>query len=311
MTTGVKKQQQKGVFLNLFSVLTMSTGPILDKMALQSINPTLAVIIVYIYNSIFALFAVRRNLSRQFLKKLLTQSRLLVMALSNSIAIIMLFYGLDLTDPVAVGFLRRFYVVFALLLSYFLLGERFTYLEGIFILISVLGAFVFISEGAMPNPRSLLGSGLIIFSTLLFAFANLEAKRHIGRFSTWELMAVNSWIVLFFVLCYGLIIEPKIFSTITAEATALLGISSLVSSFLGLALFYTGLRYLSYWKSNIIRTVQPVFVTLYSLPFFPQAVTWPRLLGGGLLIISLVGLLIVGSQRPAETSPAPSRSPTQ
>lgn len=289
--------EQKGITLNLVSVLAMSTSPVLDKLALQSLDPALAVVIVYIYSSIFSLVAVRRKLSWAFLCKLLSQRWLLLMGVTNAIAFILLFNGLDLTDPVAVGFLRRFYVVFAIILGYLLLGERFTRLEGIVILISMLGAFIFVSNGTLPDPQNILGSVLIILSSLLFAFANLLAKHRIDAFSTWELMAVNSWIVLFFVAIYALL-RLGIVTTVTANSVVLLGVSSLLSSFLGLALFYAGLQYVSYWKANVVRTIQPVIVLVYSLPFFSQAITWPRLVGGGLLVASLLALLLIrNSQR--------------
>jgi len=284
--------ERKGIALNLASVLAMSTSPVLDKMALQSLTPVLAVVIIYIYNFIFSLIVLRRKLGRAFLCKLLSQRWLLLMGVTNAVAFISLFNGLNLTDPVAVGFLRRFYVVFAIILGYLLLGERFTRLEGIVVLISILGAFIFVSNGTLPAPQSILGSALIILSSLLFAFANLLAKYHIDALSTWELMGVNSWIVLFFVAIYALL-RPGSVTTVTANSVVLLGASSLLSSFLGLAFFYAGLRYVSYWKANVIRTIEPVIVLVYSLPFFPQAITWPRLVGGGLLVASLVALLLI------------------
>jgi drug/metabolite transporter (DMT)-like permease len=289
--------EKKGIWLNIGSVLAMSSSPVLDKLALSSIAPVPAVVVVYSYNAIFSLISVRKKVSRAFIMKLLMQRWLLFMGGINALALIMLFQGLDLTDPVSVGFLRRFYVVFALLMSSSLLGERFTRLEAMVTLVSAVGAFIFVSEGKLPVFQSIVGSGLIILSSALFAYANLLAKRHVNKLSTMELMALNNWLVLFFVTAYSLL-RHDFPVDIEIESIILLGFSALLSSFIGLALFYAGLRYVSYWKANILRSLEPLVVTLYSLPFFPQTITWARLMGGGLLVAGV--LILIFLARPQE-----------
>ena len=289
--------EKKGIGLNIGSVLAMSSSPVLDKLALSSIAPVPAVVVVYSYNAIFSLISVRKKVSRAFIMKLLRQRWLLFMGGINALALIMLFQGLDLTDPVTVGFLRRFYVVFALLMSSSLLGEKFTRLEVMVTLVSAAGAFIFVSEGKLPVLQSVVGSGLIIVSSALFAYANLLAKRHVDKLSTMELMALNNWLVLFFVTAYALL-RHDFPADIEIESIILLGFSALLSSFIGLALFYAGLRYVSYWKANILRSLEPLVVTLYSLPFFPQTITWARLMGGGLLVGGV--LILIFLARPQE-----------
>lgn len=287
--------EKKGIGLNIGSILAMSSSPVLDKLALGYVRPVSAVVVIYSYNAIFSLISVRQHMSRAFIMKLLRERWLLLMGAINALALIMLFRGLDLTDPVAVGFLRRFYVVFALFMGSRLLGEKFTRLEVMVTLVSVVGAFIFVSEGKLPRLQSVMGSGLIILSSALFAYANLLAKRHVHKLPTMELMALNNWLVLFFVAVYSLV-RHNFPVNIRIESMMLLGFSALLSSFIGLALFYAGLRYVSYWKANILRSLEPLVVTLYSLPFFPQTITWARLVGGGLLVAGI--LILVFLARP-------------
>ncbi len=292
--------EKKGIGLNIGSILAMSSSPVLDKLALSFLAPVSAVVVVYSYNAIFSLISVRQKMSRAFIMKLLKQRWLLFMGGINSLALIMLFRGLNLTDPVAVGFLRRFYVIFALFMGSRLLGEKFTRLEVIVTLVSVMGAFIFVSEGKLPMLQSVMGSGLIILSSALFAYANLLAKRHVHKLTTMELMALNNWLVLLFVTVYSLL-QHDFPLNVEIQSMILLGFSALLSSFIGLALFYAGLRYVSYWKANILRSLEPLVVTLYSLPFFPQTITWGRLVGGGLLIVGILALIFLA--RPQEEHP--------
>ena len=44
-------------------------------------------------------------------------------------------------------------------------------------------------------------------------------------------------------------------------------LSALCSGVIGLLLFYEGLKYISFREANIIRTLNPIFVFIFSFPF--------------------------------------------
>ena len=76
-------------------------------------------------------------------------------------------------------------------------------------------------------------------------------------------------------------------------------VSAFCSGFLGLLLFYRGLKFISFRDANLIRALNPVFVLVYSLPFFRIQMTPAFILGGGLIILSIVWMPLPVKKRPA------------
>ncbi|WP_256326279.1 EamA family transporter [Staphylococcus sp. HMSC036D05] len=65
-------------------------------------------------------------------------------------------------------------------------------------------------------------------------------------------------------------------------------LSALCSGVIGLLLFYEGLKYISFREANIIRTLNPIFVFIFSFPFFPLPLTPKFITGAILIIISII-----------------------
>ena len=64
-------------------------------------------------------------------------------------------------------------------------------------------------------------------------------------------------------------------------------LSALCSGVIGLLLFYEGLKYISFREANIIRTLNPIFVFIFSFRF-PLPLTPKFITGAILIIISII-----------------------
>lgn len=312
--------QPRGLVLHVASVLLMSASPVLDKFALARVDPLSAVVTVYAVNFCLSLVVSARRSDLPTVRRALLSPGVLLMGVVNAVAIVLVFEGLALTDPVAVGLLRRFYIVFGVFLGVWLLAERFRRSEAVGVVIAVVGALVFVSpdlsDVSLGN-AALVGSALILASSLLFAYANLLAKKFVRRLSASQLLAVNNLAAFPVLLGYALVANHGV--AVEPAALGLLAASAVLGSFVGLGLFYAGLRHSSYAGANVIRSLQPLVIVVYAAPFFPQAVSGPKLLAGVLVVVGVVLLSLdtirAGTSRartgsaPSDAGPVDDRSP--
>ncbi|HIW90014.1 MAG TPA: EamA family transporter, partial [Candidatus Ligilactobacillus excrementipullorum] len=63
--------------------------------------------------------------------------------------------------------------------------------------------------------------------------------------------------------------------------------SAFFSGFFGLVLFYEGLKYISFRDANLIRSLNPVFVFIFSIFFFTVPIT-PSFIAGAVLIVASI-----------------------
>ena len=67
-------------------------------------------------------------------------------------------------------------------------------------------------------------------------------------------------------------------------------ISALVPALAGYALFTFGLRYLEATVATIAANAEPVMVTLWAALFLGESLTWPQIVGDGLVIADVIAL---------------------
>ncbi|MED4404088.1 EamA family transporter [Metabacillus fastidiosus] len=120
-----------------------------------------------------------------------------MLAVCNTIGVILMYVSLDLLSPVEIGFLGRFYTVFAVILAYIILKEKITSSEWLLVSLAILGTFMFIN----PSDNSdfnILGIVSAILYTFFFALSNILIKLTIteGRESNSLLFTNNVWTLI-------------------------------------------------------------------------------------------------------------------
>lgn len=281
---------QKGHVLNIISVFMMAVGPLLSKFGLLEISAAKASVIntitVIIASYLFGLLK-HRKVNFYFEKEII------MLALFNSIGVIFLFLSTNLLSPVEIGFIGRFYTVFAVLLSVLLLRERLSRNEVIFITMAILGAFLFVNRGG-DFDSNILGSLFAVIYTFFFALTNIFIKKTMSeeRDSN-SIIFTNNCITLLFVLLYATVTGDLFNSEYSMTGVSYIIISSLLTGFLGTLFFYKALEHLRFSIANVTRAFSPLLLAVISFPFFPIVITTQNMLGAIVLILSIL-LLSLG-----------------
>lgn len=102
---------------------------------------------------------------------------ILLMALFNSVGVIFLYISISLLSPVTIGFLGRFYTVFAVVLAVIFLKEKLTRKEIVLIMFALIGIFLFVDKGD-TDETTVLGIINAILYTFFFALTNIFIKKN-------------------------------------------------------------------------------------------------------------------------------------
>lgn len=290
----MNKGSNKGVIIHLGSVMFMSCSLVLNKFALVSIGPYEAAVV----NSLFALvFTV--GINQRFRPSAAAEKGpqnwklLLPMGLANGAGLVLLFYSLNEIGPISVGFIGRFYIVFAILIGIAFLKERYGALEYGLMALVVAGTFAFSWN---DEKSELWGASAAILFTLLFAVSNTLAQRARQTSSAKSVLLTNNISAFVFASVYFFLVESGSLSfDLAAYGYAVL--SALLGSTIGLLLYYYGLLFLPFSKANIIRSLQPLFVAAIAFPFFPKTFTPLQVLSALVIFLSVIALSIVKTSR--------------
>lgn len=274
----------KGISLNIISVLIMSLAPIINKFALGHVNPVQAALLSSIFALVFC-YLYARIIGESI--TIIKNKYIWLIGLFNALGVICLYSSLNMLSPISVGFIGRFYIVFALLLSVVMLKEKFGRREFYLIILAIVGTFLFVEKDS--NYSSLLGIGLALCYTFFFALTNTLVKITIKNVSSNTVLFYNNGISIIFIFVFAMISgESLSISNINYQGITLILLSAFLSGFLGLLLFYEGLRHIDFSLANLIRSLGPIIVAIYSWPFFPIDINVYNITGATFLLISVI-----------------------
>lgn len=277
----------KGIFLSILSVLLMTTAPVLNKFAVQYSTSISAALQNMFFGIILSFFIMK--IRRQKLSRLKNKSIFLIAGL-NAAGMICLYSSIKLLNPVTMGLIGRFYIIFALIFSVVFLKEHITKLESLFMGTAVMGVFFFIFKSLDIN--SIWGMIFAFAYALLFALCNMLVKIKIKELDSSNILFFNN-LISFFIILITMVLFSKDSFSIDVRATGYIFLSSLLSNCLGMICFYESLKYLDFGKSNIIRSFSPIMVFIWSLPFFPLKLSFLNVSGAIIIILSLGALSLL------------------
>lgn len=286
---------KRGFAMNLFSVFLNAIAMTIAKSALTGVNPILTTLIISATSAVLSLSYLSfkgHSLSFKEFKNLFP------IAILNALATISLYLSISILSPVMVGILGRFYVVFTSLLSILILREKVSKHEIGLILVVIIGTFLFVNKGSDSSQIHYLGVILGIGYTFLFALANLFVKKSIQQTSSATILFYNN---IFTAIACMLVLEGQHISLSLIKQTSLsvfgLAVLTAFITFFGLVLFFDGFRFLSFKLSNLIRSSSPLFVTAVSWPFYPINLNIGNIIGGFLVVGSIIFLSIMEKRK--------------
>ncbi|MCT3115840.1 DMT family transporter [Leuconostoc lactis] len=277
-----KSTVNKGIWLNLSSVAVMSLTPVLNKISMSTLTPLQASFLNALFSAVITYSVIK--IKRQEIPNLFKNKLVILLGLTNAIGILLQYISVSLLDPVSVGLFGRFYIIFALLLSIIIMHEKVSKADFMPIILTLIGTILITNfHGSMSSYFGIISA---ISYTFFFALTNMLAKKNIENVETNILLFYNQALSSL-ILGISLLISNQIIFNFKSGIISIFG-SAFMSGFLGLYLFYEGLKYISFRNANLIRSLNPVFVFLFSFPFFKVPMTPNFILGGALIIISIV-----------------------
>jgi drug/metabolite transporter (DMT)-like permease len=209
-----------------------------------------------------------------------------------TVGLLLFFYALSRTSPVVVSVFGRLQVVFALLISTFILKESLTWKNCLALFGAGSGAFLFFSRQltGVPSVPELL---LISAFSLFFAGSNWIVKT--------QMKLVHFSIPLLSNYALSVCVSPAVlcaarqFQWPAASSTGLLAASAAITV-MSVAAFYSSMRELSFRLSVIIRALSPVVGAAVAFPFFPVPIDIVSCGGAIIFIGSVVGLSLTESK---------------
>lgn len=280
-----------GFTLNLLSVLIMSISPLMNKFSLVTVTPLQAAF----YNSVFAMIFTYIYIKVRKLKLNLIKDPLIwVLGVTNTLGIYLQYLSINILGPIAVGFIGRFYIIFTIILSLIFLHEKFSGTDWIIVISTIIGSFLV----TQPGEWSLTSIWGLVFAfgyTLSFAVTNFFAKKLVADNGSESVLLYNQGTSAVILLVVNLFTGS--FSNVSYSGVSYLALSAFFSGFVGLLLFYEGLKYISFSSANIIRSLSPVVILIYSMPFFPVKLTPAFILGALLIVGSTISINILNSKK--------------
>ncbi|KAA2273961.1 DMT family transporter [Staphylococcus haemolyticus] len=273
---------KKGYLFNIISVAIMSLTPILNKLSLTDLSPIQASFFNALFSTLILLITVLFDKSKI---KIYHNKSIWLLGITNTIGILLQYVSLSLLDPVSVGLLGRFYIIFALFLSVLFLNETLRKHDTLPIIFAIIGSFLITHFSGDFN--SILGVIAALSYTFFFALTNMLAKKTVKDIDSKTILLYNqatSTLLLGIIL----IVTNHLHTIHIGIGLFSILLSALCSGVIGLLLFYEGLKYISFREANIIRTLNPIFVFIFSFPFFPLPLTPKFITGAILIIISII-----------------------
>lgn len=278
---------KKGHIFNFLSVLALAVGPLLSKFGLLQISPGYAALI---NAATIVAASFLYNLTGKNKVSLILEKNVILLALFNSLGVIFLFLSIELLSPVEIGFLGRFYTVFAVLLAVLLLKERLSRVEVIFSCSAVAGVFLFVEPGG-DYTENLLGSSFALLYTFFFALTTIYIKKTMSADkNSNSLLFTNNIFSMGIISVYVVAGGEGAGGAFSLEGAGFIILSSLLGGFLGTLLLYEALKYLRFSIANVTRAFSPLLLAIISYPFFPIEITLKNTAGAILIVGSILFL---------------------
>ncbi|AEA46170.1 DMT family transporter [Archaeoglobus veneficus] len=254
------------------------------KIALRELSPFNLAFYRFLIATPLMLIACR-NLRLPELKDL---PNIVVLALTGvTLLYAVQFLALKLTTATNASILINTCAIFIALMSYILLGERFTGLKVAGIIVSFVGVVMIISNGfnAGFSGQTALGDVLMVFDGLLWAIYTVLGKRLLEKYGAGALtayaFAAGTFLLLPFALYEGI---EDIFS-LTPQAWASLLYLSVLCSVFAYVVWYAALSHMDATEVAVFVYLVPLFTAIMAVFLLGEEIT-PFIAVGGVLTIA-------------------------
>ncbi|PLX10778.1 MAG: hypothetical protein C0598_09725 [Marinilabiliales bacterium] len=185
-------------------------------------------------------------------------------------------------NPATVSFLANINPFLVAFFGFMLLKERFNKIEGLGMLITLIGAFVISYKGGGLNDFFINGSQYVLISGIIYAASTTTAKKNIKNLDP-SFLALARILMLFSLSVFGLFYYGLDLN-IPSSAWINISIGSVLGPFLTGTLGYMTIKYIDASKASMIGTSRSIFVLIGGFILFGQFPGANQLIGGAMTI---------------------------
>ena len=189
-------------------------------------------------------------------------------------------------DPAIVSFYTRADNIFAVLMGVVFLRERFNSVEGLGVVIALVGSLVTTYRGGQ---MLMIGLGLCLLSSVMEGITVILVKVAVRKVSPLVIIFYRSLLASGIALVYGLLTGRL--QMPPAGTLAIIAGASLAGSFLANVTFYASLARIDVTRATAIKTLQPFFVLMAAYVVFTTLPTSQQVLGGAIIVMGILCLL--------------------
>lgn len=290
----LKKQKQRsiGIAFAMTDVLAMTVVYIISKIALNDIPYPVFGIFWFTFGIIWNLVFIATKPSMvgpdNFRKAAIRT--LVIVGILDAIATLMWFYAIDTSgNPALVSFMTNVGPVYASLLGYFFLKERFNWGEIAGIILTLIGAvLITYRENISPQNVFLSGAGIILISSLVNAIQKVVLKQKIRWFHP-SVLSINRAV---FLLLYSVVMvtSERLSLNLSWESIILIAAGSLFGPFISANSGYSALKRLKVTTYAVISTSRSFFVTIAGILFLSVSPDSWQFIGGSLTVTGVISL---------------------
>lgn len=267
------------LFFSLFPIFASGTSKMLPPIFFAGISTLLAAVALIPYMLLSS-----QNVIGGFRREWKTVA--LVTLLNVVIPFMLIFAGAARTSAINTTLLLKAEIIFTLIFSHFLFGERLTPLKVIGGALSFVGAAVILYRGSLGvNPGDLM----IIGGVLFYPFGNYYMKALLGRMSATMLLFLRSLIGGVTLLAASALLETfgADFQHQLVANWHIIAINGLVVLGIAKIFWFKGFKHLELSKAIGMLTAEPAVSLLYAyllLHEVPSQIQW---LGVGITMSAL------------------------
>jgi drug/metabolite transporter (DMT)-like permease len=284
--------RSKGYLFAFLSTLAMSNVYIFSKSALSEVS--LAQFGFYWFGFALILFMLllifkKDNQFKQIGKK--EFKTLLLVGVLEIFSTSMFFLAIkSVENPTIVSFLGNLKPIFVIFLGLIILGEGFSKIESIGILITIAGAFILGYQDDLSF-QALLDNGVVfILISLIFGGLSMVLVRKNSVAIPSIVYAISRSVFLMIAAIVFLYISGD---SILISKTALKNIAfgASMGPFLAILSFYNAIKYLEAARVSLIGTSKGIFVMIGSFMVFDRLPSNMQIIGGMITIFGVITII--------------------
>ncbi|MHA1578433.1 MAG: DMT family transporter [Candidatus Freyarchaeota archaeon] len=291
----VSSDARKGQLLMILATLAWGSSFPAVKWGLSFIHPLIFAFFRFVAAGLMTI-AFARFLGAGNVFHFLSDRRIFVLGLFNSLGYLLQFIGMEYTTAGKAALLINMNVVVVAVLSFFFLGESMGWQKIVAVIVSTLGVFLITTNGNLETLWSgmFIGDIIVLLGGVFWAFYIVYSKRVLNTADE-EGVEINSMditsaviVMTMFVLAlpamiYGFYHPTSLSTLITAPSIIAICYTGLVCTTVAFTLYFAGLKHISASASAVIMLLEIVFAVILALLFLSEIPSIYTILGGLLI----------------------------